>query len=661
MSDWSNWNSGTKSYGAFVDKFLESAGADREMDGNDFKNFMSKIGVQDGKFEAVAQSDGNKTISLSEMVARMNVVDLRDQGDKDGLFSRSEMNDFFKVDADSKGGGTGGSVKFSDVNKDTSGLPSMMISKDELKNFLLSDEFAGCDGKLNGTELKAAAKAMGADAERLAGYAGTDGYLDGAEIDKAFSAADMAEGNDDDGQLNADEFYKVLGANPNGSTGPGTTQGFGFGSVDKNGDKAVTPGEIYDSFKALSDPGNDGKWQGNEVEALAKAAGIPVDVLTKMAGSDGYLDKSDIEAAVKANDADGSGSLSESEFSKIFGSGGTGGETKATLKFEDINKDTSGLPAMMASKDEILNAMTATKTDGGDGTWQGDEVKALADKLGVSADALTKMAGTDGYLDTDDVTKAISAADKASGNDDDGQLNADELYSFFGVSAPGGSSGGVPESIAFGTVDKNGDKAVTTDEIFERFSTLSAPGSDAKWQGNEVDALAKASGVPVESLTKMAGSDGYLDKADIGKAVQANDADGNGSLNETEYTAMFGNAGTGNGGSNGNGGTNANTGPDFSAFNKDQTGTAAMFATTGEIFDFLIQSNTHGGDYIWQGDQEINALASALKVDASVLKDASVNGTLDASAVAALVAGADGENSDNQIDADQMKAMLKVS
>ncbi|KAA2243944.1 hypothetical protein [Salinarimonas soli] len=652
MTDWASWKDGTKSYGEFTDLFLQHAGNDREMDKTEFEGFMKALGVKDGSFEAVPKKDDGKTINLSELVARMDTVDRRDKGDTDGVFMRSELDAFFK--ADDKGGGSG-SLKFADVNKDKDGINSMFISKDELKFAVMKYDTNG-DNKLDGDEVKALAKATGADASKLAGYAGCDGYLDGSDLDAAFGSVDKASGGDDDGQLNADELNTFFGISKAGDAPGAGGTGFNFASVDANGDKSVTGGEIYTKLSALSSPGDDKAWQGDEIKDLASKSGISLDVLTKTAGTDGYLDETDITNAVKAQDSDGA--LDEAGFNALFGlgNGGTGtGTTTPTFKFSDINKDKDGINSMLISKSELKDFLAATKTDGGDGKWQGDEIKDLAKALGVDVNTLTAMAGTDGYLDSADIDAGFSKIDKASGGDDDGQLNADELNSFFGISKAGGGSG-TGAAFSFGSVDANGNKSVNTDEIFTKMAAISPPGDDNAWQGDEIKDLSSKSGLSLDVLTKMAGTDGYLDKADIDKAVKAQDSDGE--LDEAGFNTLFGI----NNGGNGGGSNYTNTGLAFTDVNKDKSGIESMFASTGEVFDFLIATNTHGGDYVWEGDQEMKALSDALKIDVSLLKAAAGDDNkLDAKDVADLVAKVDGKNGDGSLNADQLKTLFKAS
>lgn len=400
MSDWASWKDGTKTYGNVQDAFLTHAGADQAMDADEFAVFMKTLGIKDGSFKAVAQASdstdpNNQKISLSELVAQLNKADKANGGDTDGKLERSELDSAFKEGALDDKGGTG-TLRFEDVdkNKAEDGLANMEISKEELNAFVMK-------------------------------------YDDG------------------DGKLNADELYSFFGVTPpDGDGGPNAKDGFNFKSADTNGDGTVTSGETYGLMKALSDPGADGVWHGDEVKALATAMKVSEDTLSKIAnadenGKDGYLEESDLAAVL------GSG-VNESTFNSTFGLTGTGTDTgtgkdggtgtdsggstgTATgLSFTDVNQDAEGILSMFASTGEIFDYMLATKTDGGDSVWNSaDEMKALAGALKVDVAALNAVAGTDGTLDANDIGALVASIDGAG---TDNQLNADQLKDLFKAS-----------------------------------------------------------------------------------------------------------------------------------------------------------------------------------------------------------------------------------
>jgi hypothetical protein len=430
MTDWANWTDGLKSYGNLTDTFLKYAGSDREMDKSEFGEFMKAIGVEDGSFESIEQKDDGKSISLTELVGRMDSVDRRDKGDTDGQFDRAEFDSFFKADnANGKGS------LFEQINTDPSGKEALFVEKDEMKSFVMSfdkgsDGKCAGDGKLNGSELSALAEATGADISVLASYAGKDGYLDADELDKAFSSVDSKDGGDDDGMLDADEVNTFFGVSKAGA-GNGTGSGaFTFSSVDADGNKSVNSGEIFAKMSALSSPGDDKKWQGDEVKDLADKSGLSLDVLTKMAGTDGYLDETDIANAVKAQDSDGE--LDEAGFNQLFGLTGNdkgSGYTNTGLNFTDVNKDTSGIESMFATTGEIFDHLISTNTHGGDYIWEGDEeMKSLSDALKVDVSLLKAAAGDDNKLDANDIGNLVARID---GDKGDGNLNADQLKDLF--------------------------------------------------------------------------------------------------------------------------------------------------------------------------------------------------------------------------------------
>jgi len=450
----------------------------------------------------------NQKISLSELVAQLNKADKANGGDTDGKLERSELDSAFKEGALDDKGGTG-TLRFEDVdkNKAEDGLANMEISKEELNAFVM--KYDDGDGKLNSNEISSLAKATGADADLLASYAGEDGYLDAKDLEAAFSKVDLSNGmsskagdlfakfsngdnklnsnemaelakaaglkvddlakgagedgymtldelktamsgvGDDDGKLNADELYSFFGVTPpDGDGGPNAKDGFNFKSADTNGDGTVTSGETYGLMKALSDPGADGVWHGDEVKALATAMKVSEDTLSKIAnadenGKDGYLEESDLAAVL------GSG-VNESTFNSTFGLTGTGTDTgtgkdggtgtdsggstgTATgLSFTDVNQDAEGILSMFASTGEIFDYMLATKTDGGDSVWNSaDEMKALAGALKVDVAALNAVAGTDGTLDANDIGALVASIDGAG---TDNQLNADQLKDLFKAS-----------------------------------------------------------------------------------------------------------------------------------------------------------------------------------------------------------------------------------
>jgi hypothetical protein len=429
MTDWANFKDGVKSYGNLTDTFLKYAGPDREMDKTEFDGFMKALGVKDGSFESVAQKDDGKSINLTELVARMDEVDRRDKGDTDGQFDRAELDSFFKSD---KANGTGS--LFQQINTDKTGKEALFAEKDEMKSFMMkfdkgSDGKSAGDGKLNGSELLALAEATGADISVLAGYAGTDGYLDAGEIDKAFSAVDTKAGGPDDGMLDADQVNTFFGITKAGDDkGSGA---FNFGSVNADGNNSVNSGEIFNKMSALSSPGDDKKWQGDEIKDLADKTGISLDVLTKIAGRDGYLDESDISKAVTAEDSDGE--LDEAGFNKLFGLTGQNGKdtgyTNTGLNFTDVNKDESGIESMFVTTGEIFDSLIATNTHGGDYVWEGDaEMKSLSDALKVDVSLLKAAAGDDNKLDAKDIGNLVARVD---GDKGDGNLNADQLKTIF--------------------------------------------------------------------------------------------------------------------------------------------------------------------------------------------------------------------------------------
>ena len=87
-----------------------------------------------------------------------------------------------------------------------------------------------------------------------------------------------------------------------------------------------------------------------------------------------------------------------------------------------------------------------------------------------------------------------------------------------------------------------------------------------------------------------------------------------------------------------------------------------LLLSTGEIFDALIASNTHGGDYAWTGDSEMEGLAKALKVDVAEVKSAAgTDGVFDIDDLGKLVATADGQGTDNALNGDQSNNLFKTS
>jgi hypothetical protein len=232
-------------------------------------------------------------------------------------------------------------------------------------------------------------------------------------------------------------------------------------------------------------------------------------------------------------------------------------------------------------------------------------------------------------------------------------LDADQVNTFFGITKTGDDKGS--GAFNFGSVNADGNNSVNSGEIFNKMSALSSPGDDKKWQDDEIKDLADKTGISLDVLTKIAGKDGYLDESDISKAVTAEDSDGE--LDEAGFNKLFGLTGQ-----NGKDTGYTNTGLNFTDVNKDESGIESMFVTTGEIFDSLIATNTHGGDYVWEGDAEMKSLSDALKVDVSLLKAAAGDDNkLDAKDIGNLVARVDGDKGDGNLNADQLKTIFKTA
>lgn len=674
MSDWANWKDGLKSYGEFTDAFLGHAGPDREMDEGEFANFMKTLGVKDGSFAAVPQKDSNKTISAAELVGRGHQVDLRDKSDSDGVFNRAEMEAFFTADKSEDPGtggpGAGGSLRFADVNKDASGIDAMFVSKDELKSFMM--KAAGSDNKLNGDEIKALAKSTGADPSLLAGLdASKDGYVDASEIDKAFSAADQKGGGDDDGQMNADELYSFFGVTPPADGGSGSN-GFGYGAVDQNGD-GVTADEIYARMSALSPPGSDGKWNGDETQDLSSKTGVGLDKLTSIAnqgGADGYLSKDDIAAAVLKIAPNGK--LTEAQFTQMFGTPGTGG----------------GPATQEMSADDLYSQMAAALSPGSDGKWNGNEVKDLATKIGADATALAAIANQgarDGFLTKEDLAAAVLKADA------DGKLNAGQIAQLLGLSAgttggsttqggggtkggtggttgtQGGGSNGTGGTGGTGSTGKGGNDTGGTSSgggtgrmfdanaLFAELGTERTPGSDGKWDSKEITELAAAAKIDENVLRAIAdesASDGFLTIDDLRAAIAVIDKDG--MLNEAQVNKLFGLPGGSATGSN----TQTSSKDGGSSKGGSGGGNDGTTYNANEIFTQLSVAMTPGND-IKYGSEEITGLAIKSKVSENVLRsiaDAGAkDGFLTVADVQAAVAAID---KDGELNRSQVTQML---
>jgi hypothetical protein len=205
---------------------------------------------------------------------------------------------------------------------------------------------------------------------------------------------------------------------------------------------------------------------------------------------------------------------------------------------------------------ELLDFLVAAKDrdgrhlHGGDYRFNGDELKALAKATGLDEGALAGLAGSDGYLDIADLMQAVKGGD----TDGSGLLSKDELSALLAPPAQGEpveepACGPEPEPVqtVFDRIDGPSPLhpgALTTGEVFDFLIQASgangAPihGGDYRFNGDEILALAGATGIAASAFVRMAGSDGILDVSDIAAATAKADTSGDGTLDRAEFDGL---------------------------------------------------------------------------------------------------------------------------
>ncbi|KAA2237249.1 hypothetical protein [Salinarimonas soli] len=186
---------------------------------------------------------------------------------------------------------------------------------------------------------------------------------------------------------------------------------------------------------------------------------------------------------------------------------------------------------------------------GGDYRFNGDELKALAKATGLDEGKLAALAGSDGYLDIADLQRAVESGD----TDGSGALSGDELADLLLPAADdeepccGPTCGAEATNPLFAAIDGSNPAhlgALTTGEVFDFLIQArgadGAPlhGGDDRFDGDEVAALAAATGFAASALARMAGADGILDATDIADAVAAADTSRDGTLDRGEFDGL---------------------------------------------------------------------------------------------------------------------------
>ena len=352
--------------------------------------------------------------------------------------------------------------------------------------------------------------------------------------------------------------------------------------------------------RAAQHAGADGLLDADEFKAFAKEAKLKSKDLSMIDGADGsskdgHVSMSELVARMAVVDhADGvrgdNGLLSRKEVRGICDPGianaplknGSIGQVDAPCAppgadalFDAVNgsdkRHSGGVTA-----GELFDFLISAKDQdgrhlhGGDYRFNGDELKALAKAKGLDVGMLADLSGADGHLDISDIMRAAKGADA----DGSGLLSRDELAALFASPAPaeepsgcgsapvdeapgcgsapveepsGCGPGPQPVETMFDRVDgPNQDHrgALTTGEIFDFLMRSSAGdgkpihGGDYRFNGDEVLALATATGIAASAFVRMAGPDGILDVSDIADAVATADANGDGTLDRDEFDGL---------------------------------------------------------------------------------------------------------------------------
>ncbi|HYF57216.1 MAG TPA: hypothetical protein VEA41_23405 [Salinarimonas sp.] len=397
-------------------------------------------------------------------------------------------------------------------------------------------------------------------------------------------------------------------------------------------------GEFTDSFLKHADGNRE--MDSTKFGEFMKTLGVKDGDISAVPDKDknGKVSLSEIIARLdtvdKRDKNDSDGKFNREELDAVFKPDATSGSGSGSGAFGKINTDKSGANSLLVSKDEMKAYFNSFDKDGNG--LDGYELQAMAKDSKGSADKLAEYANAggnfDGYLSWDEMSKAFTEIDAKDGGANDGQITAAGLGSLYGT---GSSDGGT-----------------STDG-----ASSSGSGSTSGGSGGSASGTGSGNGTSTGGGNATGGtsSNGSSGGATTGGTTGAGGSSGGGSSSGGSSTG-----GTNSGASSGTGDTSSTATLTQTLAPSDTNGD--LLLSTGEIFDALIASNTHGGDYAWTGDSEMEGLAKALKVDVAEVKSAAgTDGVFDIDDLGKLVATADGQGTDNALNGDQSNNLFKTS